>query len=212
MSPDAVTRILDEIQHDVGDPATPTQGDPPTAWILAGPPASGKTTLAEHLQQEAPTKPLHVENDALRPHIARTLTESSPRFTQEETQATYQLAHRICALALANRHPIIHDATNLTQPRRAPLLEAARRHEATPRLVILETPRTVRRRRAQRNAGTRQAHAALGQRTPTALDPVPTLHVDGTKPPNEVAQALLETPPSANALAATRATRDLAED
>lgn len=212
MTPDAVTRLLDEIQRDVEDPDAQTQGDSPTAWILAGPPASGKTTLAEHLQQATPIKPLHVENDALRPHIARTLTGSSPRFTQEETQATYQLAHRICALALANGHPVIHDATNLTPNRRAPLIETAQRHEATPRLIILETPRTVRRRRAQRNAGARQAHAALGQRTPTTLDPVPTLYVDGTKPPNEVAQALLEIPPSPNTLAATRTTRDPDED
>lgn len=192
MTPDVLTHFLKELMQHAMDPDGARPPGPPAAWILAGPPASGKTTLARHLQDAAPTSPLHVENDALRPLVAKTLTGAPPRFSRHETNATYRLAHRVCAHALANGQPIIHDATNLTPQHRAPLLEAARCHEATPRLVILETPRNVRHHRAQDAPGAQQAHAALGTRTPTETDAVPILRVDGTKPPNQVARTLLD--------------------
>lgn len=159
--------------------------------LLAGPPASGKTTLARALARASPARMLHVENDRLRPLVARRLGgESEPRFTERETQATYRLARALIARGLGEDMAVVHDATNLEPDRRAAAVREARSSGAPVLVVAVHAPREVRDRRAERGGpGAKRAHEALGGSGVQALKvQAPTLRVDGTGDPDAAAQ------------------------
>ncbi len=165
----------------------------PTLILLTGPPLSGKTTLAQHLQRTHPHGILIIENDALRPHAANTLHNGPPRFTNEETNATYHLAHILAHDALQQGHHVLHDATNTNPHHRQQAKNTAQTAQARTLTLHIHTPLTTRTQRAHRQGHhALQAHQALKHAPPP--DEPDTITLDGTQPPHEHAQTLLQHP------------------
>lgn len=158
-----------------------------TLAIFVGVPLSGKSTLARALAQEAETRTLQVENDALRARLAAALGHPVPTHDRDENFLTYQTAWRLLALGLEGGANVIHDATSFTEAGRRGAYRVADACDAPVVVVFVETPREVLEARAAAVAPTRQeAYAKLGGKQP---DPAacsrPHVILDGGRPVEE---------------------------
>lgn len=139
----------------------------PVLAVLVGIPLSGKSTLARALASRATTATLHVENDAVREHVARALGHDAPTHEGVEHLLTYRTAWRLLALALRHGASALHDGTNLNEGARRGAYSAADAVGAPVVVVFVQTPAEVLQARAATLPGTRQrALAKLGGKRP----------------------------------------------
>lgn len=168
----------------------------PLLVLLAGPPLSGKTTLARTLEVRAVTATLVVENDELRERVVRRLHGEAPTHDARENFFTYRTAEDLVSRALGAGANVVHDATNLDEGGRRRFYRAADRAGADVVVLVVETAAGVREERALRETDDRAAaHRKLGARR---ADPGRVgracLVVDGTGPVSATANALAADP------------------
>lgn len=163
----------------------------PLLVVLAGPPLSGKTTLARALAEEAPAALLHVENDAVRARLA----QGQPTHGPGENHLTYRASWALAQRAIEAGCHALHDGTNLTEQGRRGAYRAADSALAPAVVVFVDTPAGVQRARAE--AGGPQRLAAweqLGHRRPALRATRPHATVDGTRPLEELVAQLRALP------------------
>ena len=114
-----------------------TTGDvvEPSLIIMAGPPLSGKTTLAREIVRRALEPTLLIENDAVREHIVSEMKLSAPKFTADEHRKVYNVSWELIRLALSQHCNVIFDATNRTDSGRAGAYAAASEYNA--RILVI---------------------------------------------------------------------------
>ncbi len=157
-------------------------------WIT-GPPASGKTTLARAflaLCARTGLHPVHLESDVLR----AILTPGATYETAERDRFYRQLAE-LAALLTGQGVPVVVDATASRRAYR----DYARSLIAGFAEVFVDAPEAVRRARDPKGLYARAA-AGKAPHLPGATSfyeapEAPEVSVDGTRPPEEGAEALL---------------------
>ncbi len=119
----------------------------PVLLLLAGLPGTGKTHFARRLQERLSFVVL--ETDRLRKELV-----TSPRYTPGEHRRLLDACHMLTREYLASRHPVLFDATNLTERFREPFYRIAESLDLPLALVEVTAPReVVRRRLRSREAG-----------------------------------------------------------
>ncbi len=88
--------------------------DIPRILVMSGLPFSGKSYLANHILEAASKDIVLVKSDRIRPIVARHMGRDHPIYELEEHQHTFALGHELCKKGLEMGHPVIADATNLT--------------------------------------------------------------------------------------------------
>lgn len=102
----------------------------PNLIIMAGPPLSGKTTLAKEVVRRALEPTVQIENDAVRAQIVSEMKLASPKFTPAEHRTVYNVSWELIRLALSQHCHAIFDATNRTDDGRAPAYAAASEYKS----------------------------------------------------------------------------------
>lgn len=163
---------------------------------LAGVPLAGKSTLARELSRRVEATLLHVENDAVRVHVAKAMDRPEPTYDAEENLATYAAARALAHRALAWGGHVLHDATNLTERDRRPGYHVADLAGRANGVAFVTAPHDVLADRARALSPSRQrAFEKLGHRRPQpATCTRPWIELDGTSGPEVNAQALLSDP------------------
>ena len=116
----------------------------PTLIIMAGPPLSGKTTLANEIVRRALEPTLLIENDAVREYIVSEMRLAAPKFTVAEHRMVYNVSWELTRLALAQRCNIVFDATNRTESGRAGAYAAASEYNARVLVIFMKaSPETL---------------------------------------------------------------------
>ncbi len=134
--------VLDGDLARIGQPSTS-----PVLLVLAGLPGTGKTHFARRLVERLPF--LVLETDRLRKVLV-----SSPRYTAGEHRRVFDSCHLLTEEYLAQGHPVLFDATNLTDKARVPLYRIAESLNRPIAMVEVTAPReVVRRRLRSREAG-----------------------------------------------------------
>jgi predicted kinase len=119
----------------------------PVLLVLAGLPGTGKTHFAKRLLERLSF--LVLETDRLRKVLV-----SSPRYTPGENRRLFDACHLLAREYLASGHPVLFDATNLTERFRTPLYQIAESLDRPFATVEVTAPReVVRRRLRSREAG-----------------------------------------------------------
>ena len=135
-------KVLDADLTRIGEPLAR-----PMLLVLAGLPGTGKTHFAKRLLERLSF--LVLETDRLRKVLV-----PSPRYTPGEHRRLFDACHLLTREYLALGHPVLFDATNLTERFRAPLYQIAASLERPLAVVEVTAPReVVRRRLRSREAG-----------------------------------------------------------
>ena len=156
---------------------------------LTGPPAAGKTSVARaflELARKEGIRAIHLESDELR----RILTPA-PTYEPAERDRFYAQVAALAALLVGQGFPVVIDAT---APRRAHR-EKARELIGRFLEIHVDAPAALREERDPKGLY-RKAREGLAPHLPGATeayeDPVrPDLRLDGTRPAEEGAEALL---------------------
>jgi predicted kinase len=163
----------------------------PVLVVLVGPPASGKSTLAERLAVRLPATV--VQSDAIRKALV-----TVPRYTPEEHQQVFAAAHTETARLLRAGSHVVFDATNLEDDPRRVLAGIAAECAAELLIARLAISRAEAQRRLERR-GTARAAGDLSdadwvvyQMLATRFEPIQGPHwvLNGTSAPDALAALL----------------------
>jgi predicted kinase len=132
-------------------PRPRTTGVGAVLLVMVGLPGAGKSFLARQIADEIGAE--LIQTDAVRREMFR-----HPRYAPREMAAVYQTCHRRIAAALARKHRVVFDATNLHERGRALLYRLADQHHASLFVVVAYAPEPViyarlRSREASRDPG-----------------------------------------------------------
>lgn len=152
----------------------------PVLIMMAGPPLSGKSTLAKEIARRAFEPTLLIENDVIREQIV----SAPPKFTITEHRRVYNVSWELIRLALANHCNVVFDATNRTDSGRAGAYAAASEHSARVLVIFVTTnPEALFRRYRSVKPERQKAFDKLGGDT---YDPkncsVPHISVESDRP------------------------------
>lgn len=144
--------------------------------VMVGLPGAGKSFLARQIAAEIGAE--LIQTDAVRremfPH---------PRYVPREMAAVYQTCHRRIAAALAQKHRVVFDATNLHERGRALLYRLADQHGASLFVMAAYAPEPViyarlRSREASRDPGElSDADVTVYRRMRPRAEPVRRPHI-----------------------------------
>lgn len=133
----------------------------PTLIMMAGPPLSGKTTLAKEIARRTLEPTLLIENDTVRDQIV-----SAPKFTAAEHRRVYNVSWELIRLALSQHCNVIFDATNRTDDGRAGAYAAASEHNARILVIFVNaSPKTLTARYRSVKSERQRAFDKLGDDT-----------------------------------------------
>ena len=138
----------------------------PSLILMAGPPLSGKTTLANEIVRRALEPTLLVENDVVRAHIVSEMKLPAPKFTIAEHRRVFNVSWELIRLALSQHCNVIFDATNRTESGRAGAYAAASEYNARTSVIFMEVgPETLSTRYRSAKPEKQKAFAKLGSVT-----------------------------------------------
>ena len=138
----------------------------PTLIIMAGPPLSGKTTLAKEIVRRALEPTLLIENDAVREHIVSEMKLAAPKFTADEHRRVFNVSWELIRLALSQHCNAIFDATNRTDSGRAGAYAAASEYNARILVIFMKvSPEILSTRYHSAKLERRKAYDKLGTET-----------------------------------------------
>lgn len=110
----------------------------PALIMMAGPPLSGKTTLANEIVRRALEPTLLIENDTVREHIVSEMKLDAPKFTAAEHRRVFNVSWELIRLALSQHCNVIFDATNRTDGGRAGAYAAASEYNARVLVIFMK--------------------------------------------------------------------------
>jgi predicted kinase len=163
----------------------------PVLIVLVGLPASGKSTLAGRLAARLPAAV--IQSDAIRKALV-----AAPRYTPEEHQQVFAVAHTETARLLRARRHVVFDATNLEAAPRRALAAIASRCGADLLIARLAIATADARRRLERRAVARSpgdlsdADWGVYQMLATRFEPISGPHwvLNGNIDPDALAALL----------------------
>jgi predicted kinase len=158
-------------------------GTAPFLFMTSGLPGTGKTTFSRGLASR--TGAAHLESDRI-----RSLIYKQPRFSAGESMFLFATIHAAAEVLLSRGHPVIVDATSLTESERRPLYSLARDASAPLLIAVFDAPEPVvverlkRREAGQAPGDYSQAGLAVYHQMRDRFRPVSRPHwlVDSTDP------------------------------
>lgn len=117
----------------------------PTLYLMAGYPGAGKTTIAKIIAQK--TGAAHLSSDAIRLELF-----PQPQFTPEEHATLYTVLDARTEELLSQGKSVIYDANLNRRQHRDDKYKICEQTGATPKLLWIETPRTLAKERATHNS------------------------------------------------------------
>jgi predicted kinase len=166
----------------------------PTLVIMAGPPLSGKTTLANEIVRRAQEPIILIENDAVREHIVSEMKLAAPKFNITEHRRVFNVSWELIRLALSQHCNVIFDATNRTDSGRAGAYAAAAEYNARIMVIFMKvSPEMLSTRYGSAGLQKQKAYDKLGSETynPKKCS-VPYKLVDSNRPADVLLKEIAE--------------------
>lgn len=104
----------------------------PTFTMMIGFPASGKSTVAEHICQN--TGALHVSSDAIRQEVYENVNDN------DHNMQVFDIMQKRTKEALSAGRSVVYDATNLSHKRRIGFLQDISKIQCEKKAIVMATP------------------------------------------------------------------------
>jgi predicted kinase len=166
----------------------------PALVIMAGPPLSGKSTLANEIVRRALESTLLIENDAVREHVVSEMKLTAPKFTITEHRRVFNVSWELIRLALSQHCNVIFDATNRTDSGRAGAYAAASEYNARILVVFMKvSPDILSARYHSATLEKKKAYDKLGTETYSTKNcSVPYKLVESDRPPDVLLKGIAD--------------------